>query len=96
MLIFYRALMDGAFQGAINVVAPEPINRHHFAKLLGHVLARPVWLRLPEKLMCSLGGEVVQELCFKNNAVRPHFLESRGYVFRDAHLESALRSLLGK
>ncbi len=96
VLVFYRALMDEAFQGAINVGAPEPISRSHFAQLLGHVLARPVWLKLPEKLMCSLGGEVVQELCFKNNAVRPHFLESQDYVFRDAHLESALRRLLGK
>jgi uncharacterized protein (TIGR01777 family) len=88
-----RAIADPLFSGAINATAPKPVRQGEFAEVLGRVLHRPVWLRLPAAPLRALLGERASLLLEGPRMVPKRALEI-GFAFRCPELEPALRDLL--
>lgn len=78
--------------GAFNLVGPETASYRSFARQLGSVLRRPVFLRVPACVLRLLLGEMAGMLT-EGPRILPRRLQQAGYQFRFATLESALRDL---
>lgn len=89
-----RFVTDPEMSGPYNVVAPEPATNAELTALLGSLLHRPAFLRVPayplEKLLGDLSGELLGSL-----KVAPRRLLESGFRFAHRDLESQLRAALG-
>lgn len=95
--VYHRALVDDAFSGPVNAVAPEPVRNRDHARVLGRVLRRPVVLPVPDRgPVLVLGRQGAEELALAGQRVRPAVLAAAGHRFRHPQLEPALRHLLGR
>lgn len=78
--------------GPVNGTAPDPANMERFCAVLGHVLQRPSWLRVPTLLLKLVLGEM--SLMFLNGqAAVPAKLTQHGYSFQYPLLENALKDI---
>jgi uncharacterized protein (TIGR01777 family) len=91
--LIVRAIADPLFSGAINATAPMPVRQAVFARTLGAVLHRPVWLRLPAAALRGGLGERAG-LLLAGPQVLPRRALEIGFAFRCPELEPALRDLL--
>ncbi|RMH36946.1 MAG: TIGR01777 family protein [Nitrospirae bacterium] len=82
-----------AVRGPVNAVAPHPVTMQEFSALLGQVLNRPSWLRIPEALL-KLGLGELATVMTTGQRVRPTVALDHGFRFEYPDLLSALRSLL--
>jgi NAD dependent epimerase/dehydratase family enzyme len=89
-----HAMRTPHLHGPLNCVAPEPISNADFTRALAGVLHRPVFPRVPARLLHVLMGELASE-ALRDNPVRPTRLLDSGFVFRHASIEQALRAELG-
>jgi uncharacterized protein (TIGR01777 family) len=80
--------------GPVNLVAPQPVRCRDFAATLGRALSRPAFLPLPAFAARLALGEMADALLLSSARVRPGVLESSGYRFRMANLETAIRGAL--
>ena len=81
-----------AARGAFNGTAPNPVTMNEFSKLLGDVLNRPSWVRVPSSVLTAMVGEMSDMLLNGQRAV-PDAAVKLGYAFNYPHLSEALRSL---
>ena len=93
--IVEEAIASSAWDGPVNVVAPEPARQRDFARALGNVLRRPAILPTPGFALRAVAGQVATELLYSRRAV-PARVRALGYTFRHPRLEEALRDLVGK
>ncbi|MCW5875736.1 MAG: TIGR01777 family oxidoreductase [Anaerolineales bacterium] len=84
---------DGRAQGVFNVTAPHPVSNRDFARTLGRVMRRPVWLPAPASAVRLAMGEVSTVVLDGQNAV-PQGLMERGFQFQFPELQPALENLL--
>ncbi len=80
--------------GPVNAVSPGPVTSRDFARALGEVLARPVWMPIPAWLLRLVLGEMGEELLLFSQRVVPARLRASGYVFRHGGIDEALRHVL--
>jgi hypothetical protein len=95
--IYLRALADPGLSGPVNAVAPDPVRNADYTRTLAAVLRRPAVTPVPgfaPRLL--LGGQGASELAEASQRVRPGRLLAAGHPFRHAHLEPALRHVLGR
>jgi len=85
------AIERNDFEGAVNVVSPQPVTNAQFAKTLAHVLRRPSILPAPAFVLRAILGEMGSETLLSGQRVEPAVLLDRGYVFRHPSLEVVLR-----
>jgi uncharacterized protein (TIGR01777 family) len=90
----HAAIMNEAFEGPVNLTAPNPVDNANFARVLGEVLHRPSAVPLPEAAVRLALGEKGQTLLLEGAFVRPARLEAAGHRFSYPHLDGALRHLL--
>jgi uncharacterized protein (TIGR01777 family) len=88
------ALDNPAAQGPLNAVAPAPVKNRDLARVLGAVLGRPSYLKVPAFALRAAVGELAGEVLASQRVV-PHKALELGYEFRFKELEPALRNLLG-
>ncbi|HEY7679638.1 MAG TPA: TIGR01777 family oxidoreductase [Terriglobia bacterium] len=86
---------NGAMQGPVNAVAPNPVTNLEFTKTLGRVLSRPTFAPLPAFVVRLAFGQMGEELLLASQRVEPARLRSSGFSFRFPDLETALRQVLG-
>ncbi|MEM1031648.1 MAG: TIGR01777 family oxidoreductase [Myxococcota bacterium] len=89
--------LDRSVAGAVNVVAPHPVQNRTFVRKLAAVLRRPALVPLPQgaaELM--LGHERARELLFTSTRAHPGRLLDLGFPFQHLDLEPALRHGLGR
>ncbi len=91
-----HALEDDSVEGAVNVVAPNPMTNAEYTKVLGNVLGRPTLVPAPAPALRAVLGEVADELLLASARVEPAKLKETGYDFRHPELEGALRHLLDR
>ncbi|MBL0176553.1 MAG: TIGR01777 family protein [Ignavibacteria bacterium] len=84
-----------ALDGAVNVVAPEPVRNREFCAALGKAMGRPSWLRVPGFALRIAVGEFAETLLGGQRASCDALLSS-GYAFRHPLLDEALASLYGR
>lgn len=95
--IVLRSMVDESWNGAVNVVCPEPVTQREFAATLGRVLARPAFLPAPSfALKMALGNDQASEMLLASSRVRPGKLLAVQHPFRHPDLESTLRHCLGR
>lgn len=91
----YHILMTDV-QGAVNLTAPDPLPMATFTQMLGDILHRPAFFRLPVSLTKLVTGEVAHEVLVTSNRVLPQRLQQTGYTFQFQDLKPALSHLLGR
>lgn len=92
-----RFLMEKeGLQGVFNLTAPEHLRQKDFCKILGKVLKRPCWLKVPGFMLRLLMGEMADELLLSGQRVIPKRLLQAEYRFQYPEAESALYEILRK
>lgn len=91
--VITESLRNDTMAGVYNTVAPEAVSQGEFARTVGALLHRPVWLHLPAALLRLLLGEMA-ELFVDGQRVRPARLTTLGFVFQHPQLRGALNDLL--
>ncbi len=87
------ALAHPEVSGPGNATAPQPVTMRAFCSALGRVLRRPSWAPVPAVALRLLLGEMA-EVILSGQRGLPRAALDRGYAFRYAELEPALRACL--
>lgn len=91
-----RFLMENTeAQGPFNLSAPNPVTNAEFSRILGRVMRRPSFMRVPAFALRLILGEL-STLMLSGQRQIPRRLVEMGYHFRFPDLEVALRDLLGQ
>lgn len=80
-------------RGSTILTAPIAVTQREFAKTLGKILHRPVFLRAPSFALKLMMGEMAQELILVSQRAEPARLIATGYQFQHPQLEGSLRDL---
>ncbi len=91
-----HALFTESVTGPLNLVAPNPVTNHDFAKTLGRVLGRPAIAPIPAFALKVLFGEMAEGTILAGQRVAPRALHDSGLSFLHETLEGALRFALGR
>ncbi|MGE0191485.1 MAG: TIGR01777 family oxidoreductase [Planctomycetota bacterium] len=91
-----HALATPSLSGPVVMASPEPVRQKDFAKTLGRVLGRPSFMPLPAFAARLAFGEMADALLLASQRPVPKRLLESGFRFRHAHLETALRHMLGR
>lgn len=75
------ALLKDELDGPINFTAPEPVTNRTFSKELAKALHRPLLLRIGEKQLKWLLGEMAEEMLLSSARAMPEKLIQSGYHF---------------
>ncbi len=89
-----HAIKTESLSGPVNTVAPEAVTNRTFTKTLGSVLKRPTIFPMPAFAAKLAFGEMAEALLLSSTRATPNRLESSGFDFEHATLETALRSIL--
>ncbi len=81
--------------GALNAVAPTPVQMQGLAETLGKILSRPAMFPVPKVALEVLFGEAANVIAEGQRVVPKRALEL-GFTFKYPMLEEALRDLLAK
>jgi uncharacterized protein (TIGR01777 family) len=87
-------LKNDLLQGAVNMVAPEPVRNAEFAATLAGVLSRPAIFPMPAFVAKLAFGQMGEELLLGSQKVEPGKLVGSGYPFRYRQLRESLEGLL--
>ena len=92
----YQALFDDSMEGAVNVVAPNPVTSKELSKTVGKILGRPTIFRVPATAIELFMGEMGREVLLASTRAIPDRLLQAGYEFRHSTLDKLLEHVLGK
>src|SRR6266852_8115547 len=87
---------NSAARGAINFVAPQPLQNFEFTRILAKALRRPALFPAPAFALRLALGEMADALLLSSQRVQPRSIEKLGYRFLHADLNSALAAVLAK
>jgi uncharacterized protein (TIGR01777 family) len=90
-----RALTDETLAGPLNATAPAPVTNREFTRALAGVLGRPALFPVPAPALRVVMGSAARILLESQRAV-PAALAARGFAFRFAELDGALRDLVSE
>lgn len=82
-------------EGPVNVMSPNVKRMKQFGKIVGDVLGKPHWLKVPRFALKAALGEQSQ-LVIEGQYVVPEKLLENGFEFKFASLDEALRDLYAK
>jgi uncharacterized protein (TIGR01777 family) len=90
-----RFLMENEnLNGAFNLTAPVPLVMKDFCKILGQVMHRPCWIKVPGFMLRLVMGEMAEALLLTGQRVLPKRLLETGYRFSYPEAEPALQQIL--
>jgi uncharacterized protein (TIGR01777 family) len=90
-----RFLMENEnSSGVFNLTAPAPQMMKDFCKILGRVMRRPSWVRVPGFMLRLVLGEMAQALLLTGQRVEPKRLLEAGYQFLYPEAQAALKQIL--
>lgn len=88
-------LNDAAFEGAVNLAAPETVSNRDYTRELARAIRRPALLPVPGWVLQVLLGEMARGMILASTRVTPARLEAAGFDFRYPTIKSAFADLLG-
>jgi uncharacterized protein (TIGR01777 family) len=88
------AIVDERIEGAVNVVAPNPVRNGEFTQIAAKVLHRPAIFAVPGSAVRLILGEMAQPLLLASARAVPEKLLKMGYAFRFPEMEMTLRKIL--
>jgi hypothetical protein len=80
-------------EGAVNFTSPNPCSNEEFSTVLGKVIGRPSFMKVPGFTLTALYGDGA-EVILKGQNVIPKRLIEFGYQFQFPELKPALENLL--
>lgn len=86
-------LLENPMSGPVNLTAPTPVTNKEVTAAMGRVLGRPTILPVPAFALKAVLGEFSQDVLGSQRVI-PALLESRGFVWQDADIDTAIRSAL--
>ena len=86
------ALEQEDLKGPLNATAPYPVRQKEFAKAMGRVLFRPIWMRVPPQLLKWGLGEMA-DIFVEGQKVLPEKAQQAGFEFYFPRLDGALLDL---
>lgn len=89
------AIDNPTVEGPVNLTAPNPVTMDEFARILGEVMSRPSWFRVPSFALKLAVGDAAEAITASMRAV-PDKLIKAGYTFRHPDLKQALKSILAE
>jgi len=89
-------LANDRCEGAVNVVAPNPVTNREFTASLARALGRPARFPVPGLVLRAVFGQMAAETLLASQRAVPARLLATGFQFQYPTLESALRELLGR
>jgi len=90
-----RFLIDADLAGPVNLATPNPVRNEEFSSVLGQVLHRPSWLRVPKAgLKVAMGTEAAETIGYASTRLAPNLLASAGFEWRYPEIRPALRHVL--
>lgn len=87
------AIRNEELVGIYNAVAPEATSYRDFARMIGRLLYRPVWLRIPTAPLKLTLGEMA-DMLVEGPRVIPGKLQEQSFEYQFPSLRSALMDLL--
>jgi uncharacterized protein (TIGR01777 family) len=87
-------LRTASVEGAVNMVAPNPVTNAEFTKVLASVLRRPAILPIPAAVARLAFGELADEGILASTRVIPGKLLGSGFEFRYPEVRQALTELV--
>ena len=88
------AIENNAVRGAVNVIAPQPLQNSDFTKVLARALHRPAFFPAPAFALRLALGEMADALLLSSQRVEPQVLERLNFQFLHPELSAALRAVL--
>ena len=89
-----HALGDASLSGAVNVVAPQPVEQREFARELGAALHRPAVVPAPAFALRCLLGQMADAMILSSARVAPRRLREAGFTWKFPELSGALQHAL--
>jgi uncharacterized protein len=86
-------MTDKEINGPVNFTAPGPVRNRDLARAIGKVLRRPSFMPAPAFMIRLLMGEF-GSVILTGQRVVPRVLQSRGFKFKFADIETSLAELL--
>ncbi len=83
-------------EGSFNLVAPQSLTMKEFCGVLGRVMKRPSWFRVPAPVLRLIFGEMADEVLLSGQKAVPQKLLAAGFDFTYRDTESALREILSQ
>jgi len=90
----YHVLQTQEIEGAVNFTSPNPVTQEEFSKELAASLRRPLFLRIPKKVLQLGLKEMADEMLLASVAATPKKLIDTGFVFYYSTLKKALKQLI--
>lgn len=81
-------------EGAVNVVAPDPITNSDFTRALGRALRRPALMMVPPFALRLIWGGLADEALLSSQRAVPERLMASGYKLAHTDLEQTLGYVL--
>lgn len=94
--ILRYALENRVIRGALNVVAPKPVQNTEFTKVLARVMHRPALFPAPAFALRLVLGEMADALLLSSQRVLPQRLQQLGFHFQHADLAATLAAVLAR
>lgn len=82
---------NDSLHGTFNFTAPTPVTNKDFSKQLAKSLHRPCFLKLPNKIVKLIFGEMGETLLLNGQKVIPTKLIKSGYKFKFQNIAEALQ-----
>ena len=87
-------ITNEAVEGAVNIVAPNPVRNADFTKALGKALGRPTLFPIPAFGVRLAFGEMADALLLASQRVEPARLKDFGYEFKHEDIGKTLAHVL--
>jgi uncharacterized protein (TIGR01777 family) len=81
------------FKGAFNLTAPQPVTMKEFCNVLGKVLHRPSWMKVPTFAARLAFGEMADEMLLSGQRVLPKRLLNTNFNFKYTNVKKALNDI---
>lgn len=92
----FQFALTHPISGAVNAVAPNPVDNTTFTKALSEALKRPACVPVPPIALKLMYGEMASETILSDVAVQPYELREAGFHFDHPELPCALAHELNK
>ncbi len=88
-------LQNKSIEGAVNMVAPNPVQNRQFTEKLAGQLKRPALFHAPEVVLRLLLAERA-DLLFVSQRIKPDKLMANGFVFKFPEIDQAFSACVRK
>ncbi|MGE5294874.1 MAG: TIGR01777 family oxidoreductase [Solirubrobacterales bacterium] len=87
-------LENPSLRGAFNLTSPTPATLRQFVRMVGRIVHRPAWTRMPGFAARMAMGRMADEVLLASDRAIPRRLVDAGFTFKHPGLETALRAII--